>query len=75
MNTAVDRLSRTFNDDLEWSLDTRVFQTIVSVFGQMDIDLFASRLNAKLDNYSSRYPEPNACAIDAFSINWHHGLL
>lgn len=75
MNTAADRLSRTFNDDLEWSLDARVFQTIVSVFGKMDIDLFASRLNAKLNNYVSRYPEPNACAIDAFSINWDHGLL
>ena len=35
-----------------------------------DIDLFASRLNAKLDQFVSWHPEPGALAIDAFSISW-----
>ena len=35
-----------------------------------DIDLFASRLNAKLDQFVSWHPEPGALAVDAFSISW-----
>ena len=34
-----------------------------------DIDLFASRLNAKLDQFVSLHPEPGALAVDAFSIS------
>ncbi|PFX12244.1 hypothetical protein AWC38_SpisGene23830 [Stylophora pistillata] len=35
-----------------------------------DIDLFAFRLNAKLDQFLSWHPEPGASAVDAFSISW-----
>ena len=40
-------------------------------FGKPEIDLFASRLNHKLEkkNVSFR-PDPNAMAADAFSISW-----
>lgn len=74
-NTEADRLSRLFNDDLEWSLHTSVFKKILSVFGHLDIDMFASRLNNKLDCYVSRLPEPFAWAIDAFSLDWSEKLL
>ena len=38
--------------------------------GRHDIDLFASRLNHKLEKYISFRPDPNAVAVDAFSISW-----
>lgn len=69
-NTEADRLSRQFNDDLEWSLDPSIFKIILSVFGELDIDMFASRLNNKLECYVARLPEPFASAIDAFSLDW-----
>ena len=43
-----------------------IFQEIVCRFGQPDIDLFASRLNHKLEKYISFRPDPNAMAVDAF---------
>ena len=35
-----------------------------------DIDLLASRLNAKTDCFVSWHPEPGAMAVDAFSFSW-----
>lgn len=69
-NITADKLSRKFNDDLEWALDVGILCQIENVFGEIDIDLFASRLNAKADLYVSRYPEPEAYAIDAFTLDW-----
>ena len=41
----------------------------------MAVDLFASRLNSKLDKYISLRPDPNALAVDAFSYNWTDKLF
>ena len=73
-NKEADRLSRVYNDDLEWSLDQMVFQKLETIFGKFDVDLFASRLNAKLESYVSRYLEPEAIAVDAFSFKWNYNL-
>jgi hypothetical protein len=43
-------------------------------FPRLEIDLFASRLNAKLPKYVTRYPEQNAFAVDAFTISWNKCL-
>ena len=32
--------------------------------------MFASQLNAKLKQYVSFYPDHEAFAVDAFSMNW-----
>lgn len=69
-NIEADELSRKINDDLEWALDGTIFHKITNRFGKPDIDLFASRLNHKLDKYVSFRPDPNAVAIDAFSTSW-----
>ena len=45
------------------------------VFGQPDIDLFASRLNAQIMTYVSWKPDPKASFIDAFSIKWSNCLF
>ena len=37
-----------------------------------DIDLFASRLNAKVNEFVSWHPEPGATVVNAFSISWTH---
>ena len=48
-NTVADRESRNLNDRVEWQLNQNVFQRIMDEFGPFDIDLFASRLNKKVD--------------------------
>ena len=58
------------NDDTEWCLNADTFKAIYEVFPTLTIDLFASRLNNKLDKYVSRRPDPKAFAIDAFSLTW-----
>lgn len=70
LNVEADEMSRKNNDDLEWALSEEVFSKLLNIYPQLDMDLFASRLNHKLDQYVSRRPEPDASAIDAFSITW-----
>lgn len=55
---------------MEWKLDTRVFRDIDEIYGPLDIDLFASRINAQLKTYVSFLPDPTAIAVDAFSLTW-----
>ena len=69
-NVVADRMSRKFSDNTEWMLDKEVFNQIVQEFGLPDIDLFASRLNRQLDKYISWRPEPEAMAVDAFTVDW-----
>lgn len=52
--------------NLEWSVDIDIFNQIFVP----DIDLFASRLNAKTDYFVSWHPEPGDVAVDAFSVSW-----
>ena len=57
-NCEADSLSRQFVSNLEWSLDQDVFNRLAAITFLPDIDLFASRLNAKLDQFVSWHPEP-----------------
>ena len=52
-----------------------MFEQLKSVFGNIAIDLFVFRLNAKRAKYVSRCPEAEAMSIDAFSIAWKHRLM
>ncbi|XP_068742111.1 uncharacterized protein [Montipora capricornis] len=69
-NLVADSLSREFSSNLEWSVDNDIFNQISNMTFVPDIDLFASRLNAKTDCFVSWHPEPGAMAVDAFSISW-----
>ena len=69
-NDAADNLSRDLNLDLEWMLSRQVFTKISDIFGQPDIDLFASRLNTQLADYVSWKPDPQAKFVDAFTVVW-----
>ena len=70
-NFEADRLSRNINDDAEWMLKPQIFKRIESLFGKIQIDLFASKLNNQISEYVSFKQDKNAIAIDAFSFNWN----
>ena len=69
-NVEADLASRQFHDDTEWSLDTHVYTSLITKWGKPEIDLFASRLNAKLPCYAAWKPDPSAYSIDAFTLDW-----
>ncbi|EFN77817.1 hypothetical protein EAI_17025, partial [Harpegnathos saltator] len=69
-NVVADRLSRLKNLDTEWELATYAFNKITTSFGFPELDLFATSLNAKCEKFCSWATDPNAWAIDAFSISW-----
>lgn len=70
-NTAADRESRKLRDETEWMLNKSVFDTIVArMHLNPCVDLFASRHNHQVEQYVSYQPDPQATAVDAFSLNW-----
>ena len=65
-----DRQSRLDHDNTEWQLNPLAFQELVQLWGNPGIDLFASRLNYQVKPYISWKRDPEAIAVDAFSIPW-----
>ena len=70
-NVEADSQSRMDHDNIEWELNDEIFKEICTIFGCPDVDLFASRLNHKVQNYISWKPDPFAIAVDAFTLNWN----
>lgn len=71
-NIDADHESRHFHKETEWQLKPIVFKHVVAHFAfPVDTDLMASRTNCQVAAFMSWRPDPNAMAIDAFSINWH----
>lgn len=71
-NVDADSESRKLNIDTEWALSSQAFEKIVATFGDPEIDLFASRVNAKCIRYVSWKRDPYAYNVDAFTISWHN---
>lgn len=69
-NVIADAESRRNHPDIEWELAPYAFDKIVSVFGLPDIDIFASRLNNKCSKYISWHRDPDAFAINCFTLDW-----
>ena len=69
-NVLADRESRVFNDRTDWMLQREVFHGLSKLWGPFENDLFASRLNKQVDDSISWKPDPEARAVDAFSIVW-----
>ena len=69
-NQVADLLSRTVHDNLEWEVSKKLFLTLCNKFGIPNVDLFASRLNFKVQKYVSWKHDPKAWKTDAFSISW-----
>ena len=71
-NKVADKESRKLRDNLEWSVKEKLFDRIVPNFGPVITDLFASRVNCKVNRYYSHSFEFNhrkkkTIGIDAFS--------
>ena len=69
-NVEADFLSRHFADNTEWSLNEGRFAKINDLWGPFEIDLFASRLNKKVEEFVSWKPDPQSDFVDAFSVAW-----
>ena len=54
----------------EWSLHPQVARSLLLVWGNPSIDLFATCLNAKLPLYCSLVPNPQAVFEDVFRHPW-----
>jgi hypothetical protein len=71
LNVLADSLSRNQSvHPTEWSLHAEVFHSIQTLFPNMNIDLFATRLNAKLQSFVSPVPDPLAVTVDALTMDW-----
>lgn len=69
-NKDADDSSRNKNVDTEWELSECAFNSIFNKWGPFDIDLFASKVNAKIEKFCAWRKEPDACVIDAFTLDW-----
>lgn len=74
-NIVADSLSRKNDYFSEWMLGKRYFLRICSMFGQPEMDLFASYNNHQCEKYCSWLPDPNCYKADAFSFSWNEGIL
>lgn len=70
-NVEADEQSRSVTINTEYEIDNRSFQLIVQMFGSPEIDLFATRINAKCKKYISWFPDPDCFSVDAFTIKWN----
>ena len=69
-NSAADYLSR-ISHNHEYSLDSYSFETLQSIIPfQLEVDLFASKFNAKLEKYCSILHDNEVVAGNAFSFKW-----
>ena len=62
LNSTADTLSRNFSSNLDWTLNTTVFEQLVELTLVPDIDLFA--LNKKVNRFVSWHPKPLAEAVN-----------
>ena len=70
LNIEADFLSRNFDDSAEWMLNKGCFDKICRLWGQPEVDLFASRVNRQVDKFVSWHPDPDAFHVNAFTLNW-----
>lgn len=69
-NIEADFESRRLEPETKYSLSNESFQKIVTTFGKPEVDLFATRTNAKCKDYISWGKDPGSIAIDAFTVKW-----
>ncbi|KAM4795634.1 uncharacterized protein WCC33_000698 [Rhinophrynus dorsalis] len=72
-NAVADWNSRYLVDRSDWRLDREMFVRLEGLWGPLQIDLFASRLNCQLPVFFSWRPDPEASATDAFLQSWIPG--
>lgn len=71
LNVLADSLSR--NGQIlkaEWSLNQAVADEVFHLWGSPHVDLFALKMNTKLDTYMSPMPETEAWKVDSLIQSW-----
>lgn len=74
-NTVADAESRRIHPDIEWELAPNAFKKIIDKFGHPQIDLFATRINKKCEVYISWHRDPEAYAINAFTVQCNNFFM
>ena len=69
LNVKADEKSREFSDKHEWKLNDLEFGHIVSRHPDINIDMFASRVNHQLSIYCAWRADPGSCYTDTFSLD------
>eukprot|EP00794_Sanderia_malayensis_P004188 gene4188-4745_t len=71
LNVEADKQSRKCENSLEWKLSEHNFKTICkNIEKKPSIDLFASRINCQITKFVSYRPDPQAFAVNAFTLQW-----
>lgn len=69
-NSIADFESRRVETETEFELSQAAFELICMKLGRPEIDLFASRANAKCRRFVSWRPDPYSIAVNAFTMDW-----
>ena len=70
-NVIADKESRRELRQSEWMINKEMLKDSLKKLNfKPDIDLFTSRINKQYKKYVSYRPDPNAIAINAFSLDW-----
>lgn len=70
-NLVADFESRRNQKESEWMLDKLLLSNALERLDfYPEVDLFATCLNTQFQKYISYRPDPNAIAVDAFTLNW-----
>lgn len=70
LNTVADSLSRVRYDKNDWMLRPAIFSQLKAIYGPLDMDLFATMLNAQLPLFASWTPQPGSLWTDALMHKW-----
>lgn len=71
-NIEADFESRKLESNTEIELSNGIFTELKILFGKPEIDIFASRVNAKCKTYISWKKDPEALLVDAFTVSWEN---
>ena len=72
LNVAADVLSRNQVLEAEWEIPQEDFNNLQASHGKpLQVDLFASPLNCKLETFVSPFEHPQALAADALTLEWN----
>lgn len=73
-NSVADQLSRSHLSSHEWSLNQEVFSMLVDLWGQPQVDLFATPANTKFSRFMMRFQCCQAEATNALICPWNFSL-
>ena len=65
-----DTESRVDRDSSDWKLDPSVFACLNTLWGPLEVDLFATRLTNQLSRFVGWRPDLEGEATDAFTLDW-----